>query len=405
MQTIGKDAAPSIIAAQQIKSDLAAMHGLSARNLLGDPGASNLYETRRQATNEALLDAAMNITYGEAEKQPIRKLLNGLGSYEQAVAQARVLHARGDQGFLARDREANRIMHETLLVAADDLDRANFEQLTHGYGEQRRIARWGVVRMLASAMLLLAALLGVQVFLFRRMHRVLNSGLVFATGLVVFGLGLTVVAVNKQSALLKRAKEDAFDSIHALMQARAVAEDARSDMLRGLLDRERSREYGQAYETNSARLAKLPGGQTSADILAAVQRRDMPTGFEGHLASELRNITFVGEEAAARAALESYLRLVDLDRSIQKLAEEGKQADALPRGLGTGANDAGGAFAQFEEALGKTLKINRDEFDRSVDQGFAALSGYDLGYPAAGIGVALLALLGLRPRLKEYNFS
>src|SRR5262245_18313226 len=62
MQTIGKDAAPSIMAAQEIKLDLAALQVQLARLLLGDRDAVLAYEKRRQALTQGLLDAATNIT-------------------------------------------------------------------------------------------------------------------------------------------------------------------------------------------------------------------------------------------------------------------------------------------------------------------------------------------------------
>src|SRR5262249_15233918 len=79
------------------------------------------YEKRRVEATEGLLDAAGNITYGEAEKGPLRRLLNALGPYEGAVARSLVLHGRGHrEGALARHRAADRDMQAGLLPAAGD---------------------------------------------------------------------------------------------------------------------------------------------------------------------------------------------------------------------------------------------------------------------------------------------
>jgi hypothetical protein len=40
-----------------------------------------------------------------------------------------------------------------------------------------------------------------------------------------------------------------------------------------------------------------------------------------------------------------------------------------------------------------------------VDHGFATLAGFDGASPVVALGVALLAYLGLRPRLREYAIS
>ena len=116
MQTIGKDAAPSIIAAQRIRSSLADMDSNLANGLIGGPGehpeATQAYEARRLEVTEGLLAAAGNITYGDAERVPIRTLINGLGPYEEAAARARILHERGDSGFLIELRAADRVMND-----------------------------------------------------------------------------------------------------------------------------------------------------------------------------------------------------------------------------------------------------------------------------------------------------
>ena len=63
------------------------------------------------------------------------------------------------------------------------------------------------------------------------------------------------------------------------------------------------------------------------------------------------------------------------------------------------------AFTRFDTALDKTLQINRAEFDHSVEDGFAALAGLDVGAPAVGVVIAVLAFFGMRPRLREYDLS
>jgi hypothetical protein len=135
--------------------------------------------------------------------------------------------------------------------------------------------------------------------------------------------------------------------------------------------------------------------------MAAVEKGPVPDGFERYLAAELRSITFSGEDKAAKDALRTHLHAVAVDGEVRRLAEGGKQADALRLARG----DASRAFADFDDALGKTLAINRTEFDRAVDRGFAALAGYDVARPLAALAVAALAFLGLRPRMREYAAS
>src|SRR5262249_54125741 len=140
------------------------------------------YEKRRVEATEGILDAAGNITYGEAEKGPLRRLLGALGPYEGAVARALVLHARGDrEGALAGHREADRLMQQVLLPAADDLDRANRDELDRAYASIRRSSLLELLVVVLAGLALLAALVTTQWFLYRRMRRLVNPGLAAAT--------------------------------------------------------------------------------------------------------------------------------------------------------------------------------------------------------------------------------
>jgi hypothetical protein len=406
LQTIGRDSAPSIIAAQGIKSGLADLHATAAGLLLagkgGDPPAERLYEARRVEVTEALLAAAGNITYGEDERGPLRRLLTQLGTYESAVAQARLLHARADPGFLAPYRRADKVLHGELLPAADDLDAANRRRLDAEYAGERSASNASWAAILLAGLVLLAGLGVTQVFLYRRMRRVLNPGLLAASVLAAGFLVWTLWALGREWAYLKRAKEDAFDSIDFLSQARAFAYDANGDLRRALLDPDRAAAYRRDFAEKADRLAKLPAGQRVPEVLREVQGGKVPDQLEGYLAKELRNITFAGEGEAARDTLESFLGYLAAGREVRMMAETGRRNTAVARCLDDRPGGAAGAFATFDAALGRTLGINQAEFDRAVEDGFAALAYGEAWAALAALGVALLASLGLRPRLKEY---
>ena len=405
MKTIGEDAAPSIIAAEQIKSDLADMHSQVANILLKKPDQSadavQEYEGRRKKAVEGILNAAGNVTYGEAERGPLRALMNAIGPYEAAVARARLLHERGDSGFLAEHQTADRIMHDTLLKAATALDDANRKVLDEGYEQQQRNSWLGLVGVLLSGGLLLCVLAGVQRFLYRRMRRVLNLGLFAATGIAAGFLIYTIVALRTEANDLKIAKKDAFDSIHDLWLARAEAYDANGEESRWLLDRARAAEYEKAFDDKTNRLFSVPGGPLREHLKKAedgASQKSLPADFKGYLAEELRNITFKDEAVAAADTVKTFLAYVAVDASIRQLQNSGKHTDAIDKCLG----ESNRAFEQFDKALGKTLKINDDAFQAAVQRGFAALNGFEVLAPLAALAVALLSFVGLLPRLREY---
>jgi hypothetical protein len=406
LQTLGKDAAPSIIVAQGIRANLADMHSHAANLLLEKPGAGGPaakdYERRRLEVVEGLLQAAGNVTYGDAERVPLRKLLDNFGTYQALIAEARTLHARGDAAYLAKHQQADRLHHAELLPAAAALDQANLAELQKGYRGQQAV-RWGcLVVLVVLAAALLTALVLTQLFLARRMRRTLNPGLAAATVLAAGFLLVTLSAVWSSGTALRLAKEDAFDSIHALWQARADAYDANGEESRWLLDRSQASAHEKAYREQVARLVKLPEGMTLPALLAEIDKGKLPRGFEGHFATELNNITFQGERTAAVEALKRFARYVALDDEIRKLERDGKHAAAVALCLGNKPGESNWAFDQFDEALGKTIDINHHEFEAAITRGFRRLAGLEWWAAAVAVGVGVLAYLGLRPRLREY---
>src|SRR5271168_4894042 len=74
-ETVGKDTAPSVIAAEHIKSALAAMDANAANELLAPAGHAaqsvRSYEDRRTEASKALIAAAENLTYGDTDRAAI----------------------------------------------------------------------------------------------------------------------------------------------------------------------------------------------------------------------------------------------------------------------------------------------------------------------------------------------
>ena len=79
--------------------------------------------------------------------------------------------------------------------------------------------------------------------------------------------------------------------------------------------------------------------------------------MKGYLADELNNITFAGELAAAEETLLKFLDYLKIDQQIRDLKDERQAVDLC---LGTQPGQSDWAFDQFDQALGKTIKINRD---------------------------------------------
>ena len=354
MQVVGRDSAPSIIAAENIRVALADMDANASAELLGGKDAAAAraaFERRRTEAISAIVAAAENITYGEKERGPIKKLALGVGTYTAGIQTALDRRETGDKTFLTAWRDAARFMDSTLLPAAEELDRANRDALDGTYDGQKTESRKALVFLILAGVALGGVLVVVQVFLVRRMRRILNPMLFLAT-LAAF---VFVIYAGQHFGASDRdfrvAKEDAFDSIHNLWRARATAYSAAGDVNRSLLE---------------------PAGRAIYDADFA-GKADLVSKY---LAVEMKDVTFDDEKQLA-------------DETVARFNE-----------YRTSKTNA--VFQRFDVALNKTLKVNNTEFDAAVARGFEDVDEFEIAAPLTALLVSLFAGLGLRPRIREY---
>ena len=403
MKTVGKDAAPSIIAAQHIKAALADMDADAVDELLSPPeavaGAMRAYEAKRVEAADALISAAGNITYGESERGPIQTLEIGMGTYERLIQKSRDDHEARRPEATEDYRNAAKLLDESLLPAADALDQANHDVLERTYSRQATTSFAARAFVLLTGLLALAAMVIVQIFLSRRTRRTFNPLLLLATLLL---LGVTVwalAAMGEEQGELRLAKEDAFTSIHALWRARALAYEAKSDESRSLYDPGRAALDQGLFSRNVEALAKLPSVMTATQMVARLGSGGRASGLSGYLGDELNNTTFSGERGAALATFDDFEKYVSTDAEVDRLERKGQFKQALEMRLGPSE----GAFQRFDVSLGKTLSINQTAFDQSVQGGLVGLQSGEMKAAVTAVLIAVLILLGFTPRIREYE--
>jgi hypothetical protein len=401
IKTVGEDTAPSIIAAQEISFALADLDANAANYLLGtkqhQTEAKATFEKQRLVATTTLVKAANNITY-DAEKPPINALFDALGRYLELYAEMRYRQDSGDtSGAVTVYLTATDLMHQTMLPAAETLDKVNFGELKSEYDHQQLASEGAEVIAGGIAAALVGLLLWAQLFLYRRMRRILNVPLLVATGLAtLFGLYLTYTIGDARHDL-KVAKEDAFDSIHALWQAAAVAYDANGDESRYLLG-QRTSQFEQAYRTKVARLTTQPEPDDKLFTF-----KDIPKQYQGFFADEMRNITFSGERAAAVQMVKAFAVYAKMDDHIRAAEKNARHADAVELCIGSKDDQSNAAFDRFDKALHAVIDINHKEFDTAVRTGQRALVVAGVILPLICLAVAFLALFGIRARLREYS--
>ncbi len=408
VKTVGEDAAPSVLTAQQIKDSLADMGANAVNQLLVKPGqnpsADKGFEYRRTRVGEFLVKAAQNITYGDKERQPITNMVNGLTQYMLVIQQARDANARGDsKTLLEYYYEAVKINEKQIQPNADALSKINLDTLNQTYEQQKTASAISELLIVITGLTSLVALLGTQLFLYRRMRRVINPMLLAATIISFIFISYSIHAIESSVSNLKVAKEDAFESLYVLRQARALAYSANRDESRFLLDRANAVKYEQTFQEKINTIATLPPGYTFKTIIPKLAKGEQINGFTGLLASEFKNITFAFERDAAVATITALDRYLDIDKQIRQLAASGKYAEAIKLCTGINPGESDWAFEQFKTAHQKVLDINQQQFDGAIKDGFANVQNLEVISLVTAITVSTLALFGLRVRIREYQ--
>jgi hypothetical protein len=395
LRAVRQDTAPSIVAAEELGVHLAGLDTQLSGSMLGTAAdrdvAGELFELERSVVTRRLVDAANNITLGDAERIPIVVMQEELGRYLEIASRAQWLYAGSDRdGALGLLRAATDLMHDRILPQAAALDRANRDDMDRRYDQAQHASQQHDLEALASGGLLVTVLLAAQWFVRARMRRRIVPALLLATALTGGFTWYLVGRFRDAREDLRVARDDAFNSIHLLWRARALAYDAKGDEGRFLLDRLRAGVYESAFFVKTSQLS------------SSAREKAPSSDSHGLLVDELRNITFVGERDAALAALAALAEYFDVDERIRRLETQGQHAQAVDLAIGTGGAQARAAFDRLDAAIERTTAINQDAFDATLivaDRGLRRAEWLD---PALALAIAVAAWMGIRPRLREY---
>ena len=424
LAAIGDQAGPEVVATSDLYFALNDMDAQIANVLLVGEAqnlgftrtqALDIYEQRRQQVDHDLRQAARNAA-DPASQDAIDAVLDTLGQYEAMAAQTILLdqqtsHPAGHPtaAALAQYRQTTDLLKNDLLPAAQRLTDQHAQALDATYQTHRAAARSGRNLVLVVGAALVAVLLALQIYLTRRFRRLLNPAVAAATILAVIGTVLGAGLLSDQAEHLRVAKKDAFDSVLALTQARAVSYDANADESRYLVDPDRAGQYQQAFLDKSQQLVTLPGvtlstwDQDMATAVNAYERDHQAVGWNGYLGTEFRNITFAGERAQAETTLLRYQTYQLDDRRIRAMVAAGQLSDAIAFCTSYAPGASNYAFDQYDRALAALIATNQHAFDQAVRDGQRELGGKSLAVWLGTVAILALMVVGVWPRLREYS--
>lgn len=420
LRVIGHDAGPQVLATGDLYFALSDMDSQVADILLAGgasrPGAGRAldrYRKDRATADRATLQAA-ELSAGDPTNQAIvRSVLDGLGQYERLATQAMVLSQQASPSAAAVTavyRQATDLMKLELLPQAYNLTLAGGATVREAYEAKRSAASSGRVWLVLMGLAAFAALAALQLYLGVTFRRRLNFALVLATvGLIVLGVSADRL-LSGEAEQLQFAKADGFDSILTLSRARAISNSMHADEIRFLLDPGRADTYSLDYLDTAQTVLYVPSGNL------AEYYTGLDTAMRAYQSNPraVRFIGFYGKEARAHpgpaltAVLARFQQVQADDERIRQLAEAGHGSQAITVLTGRTPGSAGYDFDRYDQAIVTLIDLHRQTFDRAIHTGDRDLGRSILGswaglLPLAALGIVVLVIVGVRPRLTEYR--
>ncbi|MFA7341394.1 MAG: hypothetical protein WC028_31720 [Candidatus Obscuribacterales bacterium] len=375
VNTIARDAVPSIVTAQSVRVKLLQMDSLAAQEFLAggaDSGAQARvkYEAVRQELGEQLTLAAKNISFGRDEQTPIETLMDKVQAYNGLVEAARANNRQGFPVGAAYLRMASTLLHNEMLPQTQAIDQLNVKQLESEYASFKSASVLHIGAIAASGLALLVVLGYMQLFISKKMRRSFNLPLLAASVVVVALTAYSIVGMTLQRSNLGAAKEASFVSAYNWLEARGAAYDAKTDQSLFLI----ALGAGAKYEESA---------KVKVEKLAAAAKTNVQ-----------------GDSGSALSALRAY---VQQDERIRSYDKSGKRSEAVNLALGNGTKEAQKAFDDLNQVLTANLKTATSSFEASIASAESNINLLDLAFVLLSLAVMGLAYFGLTPRINEYR--
>ncbi|SFR27489.1 hypothetical protein SAMN04488564_11174 [Lentzea waywayandensis] len=281
--------------------------------------------------------------------------------YTGLIETARTNNRQGFPVGAAYLREASGLMRTQLLPAAQELYRAETDRVSRAQDEAD--FPWGSVGV---ALAFVIALVLTQRYLTRRTNRLLNVGLLVATG----AAAVSLLWVTTVSVLVMNDVSDsraASQKVDVLAQARIATLTARGEETLTLV----ARGAGQTYEKNFVEVSE-------------------------RLEGLLDQATRLGDTEAVDQAMRQFRQWQQVHQRIREADDAGQYNDAV-------ALIDNPYFDSLDESLVRAIGEARQDFSDEVAVARASLAGTVVGVLVLAVIGAAGSAMGLWQRLKEYR--
>jgi hypothetical protein len=443
IERIGNDTKPTVITAEKLTIALADMDAQIANSALGNGASWPRYVADADDMAALLVGAGSDARHSPAEQAGMVDLVARLRSYYQliggsSVSTPDVVNSK-EQLNLTTTLWASRLIRDDLIPRAQKIAALAGTDLTTAYNEYRI----GSILTLAVAVLppclLLFTLIGAQVMLTRRTHRLVNLPLAAATAILTFFMFWFVITAISDRGEIIVAKENFFDNLKKVSDAKIDAHLLKADESMWLFEYRRAvfeqrhlrQHYARDFVNTTARLigctqtpvASPPPGPAPdrpveftaidaigdtltqcAALTTASDKTSVPGGFAGPLVDEVRrSADNPAERQSATAALNSFLAFLDIDRKIRMQALDSQRPKAVQLSIGQDPGQSNWAFNGMTTALDQLIALDDSGFDQRLIR-----AGRNIDWAIYGLEITLAlmipaAAVGLWPRYREFR--
>jgi hypothetical protein len=321
----------------------------------------------RARYKQALADAASalaDVTAGTTDVETravVADMSAKLAAYTGLVESAR---ANDRQGFVigsAYLREASTLMQTALLPGAEKIYSSNLATLND---DQRAVGTVPTIGLVLLGLVLAAIVVG-SVILVGRTNRQFNLGLIVTAAAVLLVIGWIVVATRLAAGNIEHSQTEGTARFGQLAKARILAQQARTDETLELIAR--------------------------GDITAR------ETSFSSHM-DEVAALLRTGPPAAADAVA----KWSASHRKQVEAYEGGEYLAAVTQAIGPEPDASAAQFAAVEASLRNEIEQTRATLRDRVSAAGAQLAWSPTGTLVLMVVGAVVAVVGLWPRLKEF---
>jgi hypothetical protein len=366
-------------------------------------------------------------------------VLAKLRNYYQFVGAANALATEndGDQKLpLTMTLWASHSLRQDVIPQTEAMAKNANAALEAAYDTYRGTARASIIRAAVTAGLLWALLIGAQIFLALRTHRLVNVPLALGTVLLtVFTIGFLVVSFADMRTL-QAAKEDSFGSIQHLYRAKVVSFLMKADESMWLFEQRKARaDYAQSFAdgsrtvldignasqlaladadrlavpVNQAAIEQLKSALADAERYAAAGNYDAaarltPKNIPGYLGEALNHVVLHPvERKPVTAAVSYFLRHIDIDMRLRALEASGHHAEAVRLCIGDNDGGSNWAFQGMNAAIDEIISLNEAQFETEIETAGRHVILLIQTLTGALLGVFLFGGWGLWLRYAEYR--